>query len=66
MTHQALARKYRPKTFEEIVGQHAVVTALINALDKQIFMLICLPAHVVLAKPLYPAYLPKALIAKKA
>jgi DNA polymerase-3 subunit gamma/tau len=36
MTHQALARKYRPKTFAEIVGQHAVVTALTNALDKQI------------------------------
>ncbi len=33
MTYQALARKWRPRTFEEVVGQGHVVTALANALD---------------------------------
>ena len=33
MTYQALARKWRPKTFAELVGQEHVVTALTNALD---------------------------------
>ena len=32
MTYQALARKWRPKTFAELVGQQHVVTALTNAL----------------------------------
>lgn len=32
-THMALARKWRPKTFTEMVGQTAVVQALKNALD---------------------------------
>src|SRR5690349_16154982 len=35
MTHQVLARKWRPKVFEEIVGQPHVVTALVNALDSK-------------------------------
>ena len=35
MTYQVLARKWRPKTFEEIVGQQHVVTALVNALDSK-------------------------------
>src|SRR5688572_1110355 len=34
MTYQALARKWRPKTFAELVGQEHVVTALTNALDR--------------------------------
>ena len=33
MSHQVLARKWRPKAFSEVVGQDHVVTALINALD---------------------------------
>ncbi|KAA3627902.1 MAG: DNA polymerase III subunit gamma/tau [Proteobacteria bacterium] len=33
MTYQVLARKWRPRTFEEMVGQEHVVKALINALD---------------------------------
>lgn len=33
MTYQALARKYRPKSFEAVVGQRSVVTALSNALN---------------------------------
>ena len=32
MTYQVLARKWRPRVFEEIVGQPHVVTALVNAL----------------------------------
>ena len=35
MTYQVLARKWRPRVFEEIVGQPHVVTALANALDSQ-------------------------------
>lgn len=33
MSHQVLARKWRPQTFADIVGQEHVVTALVNALD---------------------------------
>jgi DNA polymerase-3 subunit gamma/tau len=33
MTHQVLARKWRPKGFSEVVGQDHVVQALANALD---------------------------------
>ena len=33
MSYQVLARKWRPRAFEEIVGQPHVVTALVNALD---------------------------------
>ena len=32
---QALARKWRPKTFTELVGQEHVVRALTNALTQQ-------------------------------
>ena len=34
MTYQVLARKWRPKTFEELVGQEHVSRALINGLDQ--------------------------------
>ena len=34
MSYQALARKWRPKTFAELVGQEHVVTALTNALTR--------------------------------
>lgn len=33
MATQALARKWRPKNFHEVVGQKHVVTALTNGLD---------------------------------
>lgn len=33
MSHQVLARKWRPQTFADIVGQDHVVTALVNALN---------------------------------
>ncbi|SEI41403.1 DNA polymerase-3 subunit gamma/tau [Allopseudospirillum japonicum] len=33
MTYQVLARKWRPRTFHELIGQDAVRQALVNALD---------------------------------
>ncbi|MDH3280349.1 MAG: DNA polymerase III subunit gamma/tau [Gammaproteobacteria bacterium] len=33
MTYQALARKWRPRNFSEVIGQEHTVTALANALD---------------------------------
>jgi DNA polymerase-3 subunit gamma/tau len=33
MSYQVLARKWRPRTFDELVGQQHVVKALVNALD---------------------------------
>ena len=35
MSYLVLARKYRPKTFSEMVGQEHVVQALVNALSSQ-------------------------------
>lgn len=35
MSYQVLARKYRPQTFEEIIGQEHVVATLMNALRQQ-------------------------------
>src|SRR5215210_1462843 len=35
MTYQVLARKWRPRVFDEIVGQQHVVRALANALDSK-------------------------------
>ncbi len=35
MSYQALARKWRPKNFAEVVGQGHVVKALTNALDQE-------------------------------
>lgn len=35
MTYTALARKWRPRTFADLIGQEAVVTALSNALREQ-------------------------------
>lgn len=34
MSYQVLARKWRPRTFREMVGQEHVLQALINALDR--------------------------------
>ena len=34
MSHQVLARKWRPRTFEQLVGQEHVVRALVNALTQ--------------------------------
>src|SRR5438552_335879 len=35
MSYQALARKWRPRTFESLIGQEHVVKALRNALDQK-------------------------------
>jgi len=35
MSYQVLARKWRPKTFDQVVGQEHVVRALTNALEQQ-------------------------------
>ena len=35
MSYQVLARKWRPKTFDELAGQEHVLKALVNALDNQ-------------------------------
>ncbi len=35
MSYQALARKWRPKTFEQVIGQAHVVSALTNGLDSE-------------------------------
>ncbi|WP_440873885.1 DNA polymerase III subunit gamma/tau [Thalassotalea sp. PLHSN55] len=35
MSYQVLARKWRPKNFEQLVGQEHVVTVLVNALSQQ-------------------------------
>ncbi len=35
MSYQALARKWRPRNFAEVIGQEHVVSALVNALDNQ-------------------------------
>ncbi|NKB75776.1 MAG: DNA polymerase III subunit gamma/tau [Gammaproteobacteria bacterium] len=35
MSYQALARKWRPKTFDQVIGQNHVVSALSNALNNQ-------------------------------
>lgn len=35
MSYQALARKWRPKVFEQVIGQEHVVSALVNGLDSQ-------------------------------
>jgi len=35
MSYQVIARKYRPQTFEEVVGQKPIVTTLRNAVEQQ-------------------------------
>jgi len=34
-TYQVIARKYRPKSFEEVIGQDAIVTTLKNAIKNE-------------------------------
>jgi DNA polymerase-3 subunit gamma/tau len=35
MSYQVIARKYRPQTFEEVVGQRPIVTTLKNAVEQR-------------------------------
>jgi len=56
----ALYRKYRPQTFEEVVGQSHVTEILTKALDNQKSrMLTCLRAPRALAKRLVHGFLPR-------
>ncbi len=34
MSYQVLARKWRPKSFSELMGQEHIVTVLVNALSQ--------------------------------
>ena len=36
MTYQVIARKYRPKTFDEIIGQEPIVRTLKNAIEQNL------------------------------
>lgn len=42
MSYQVLARKYRPQSFEQVVGQEAAVLVLANSLKRQQFHHACL------------------------
>ena len=35
MSYEVLARKYRPKSFKEVIGQNHVVQALINSIEQE-------------------------------
>ena len=35
MSYEVLARKYRPKSFKEVIGQKHVVQALINSIEQE-------------------------------
>ena len=34
MTYQVTARKYRPQTFDEIIGQEPIIRTLKNAIEQ--------------------------------
>ena len=36
MTYQVIARKYRPKTFDEVIGQEPIVRTLKNAIERNL------------------------------
>lgn len=58
------ARKYRPATFESVVGQHALTTTLKMPLHQVSWhMPICFADHEELEKLRVPEFLPKQLIA---
>lgn len=67
MSYQVLARKWRPQTFHDVVGQRHVLTALANGLDHQrLHHAYLFQALEVSEKPLLPAYLLKGSIVKQA
>ena len=62
MTYQVLARKWRPRVFEEMVGQPHVVTALGNALESSACtMRTCSRARAASARPRSRASSPSAI-----
>jgi trigger factor len=62
MSYQVLARKYRPRNFEEMVGQEHVVQALSNALAQQRLHHAFLDAGLQALLDVTPIELPKSLI----
>lgn len=40
MSYQVLARKWRPQTFADVVGQEHVLTALANGLSLGVFIML--------------------------
>jgi DNA polymerase-3 subunit gamma/tau len=67
MSYQVLARKWRPRNFEQTVGQQSVLRALINALDTQTVCTTpsCSPARAASARPRSPASWPSASTASR-
>ena len=64
MSYQVLARKWRPSTFKEMVGQEHVLQALINALDTdRLHHAYLFSGTRELVKPLWPVFWPSASIA---
>lgn len=59
MSYQVLARKWRPKKFQEVIGQEHVTRALENAiLSKKIGHAYMLVGTRGVGKPLSPEFLP--------
>lgn len=55
MSYQVLARKWRPQTFADVVGQEHVLTALANGLSLgRIHHAYLFPARAASVKPLSP------------
>ncbi len=65
MSYQVLARKWRPQTFADVVGQGRLLTALANGLSLgRIHHVYLFPVPVASEKPLSPRLLAKGLNAK--
>ncbi|EFQ46660.1 hypothetical protein LBGG_02083 [Lactobacillus gasseri MV-22] len=60
MAYQALYRKWRPRTFDGVVGQTAITDTLKNAIKRgKISHAFCLRDHVVLVKHHVRKFLPR-------
>lgn len=60
MAYQALYRKWRPRTFDSVIGQEAITDTLKNAIIRgKVSHAFCLRDLVVLVRPLVPRYLRK-------
>lgn len=53
MSYQVLARKWRPQTFADVVGQEHVLTALANGLSLGVFIMLIFFRHPWRRKNLY-------------
>lgn len=54
MSYQVLARKWRPQTFADVVGQEHVLTALANGLSLGVFIMLIFSGTRGVGKPLSP------------